>query len=53
MPVVIDEVVITVEVDNRQSGGASSPPAALEGRQELIEECVEKVLEILEQRDER
>ena len=53
MPIVIDEVAVTVEVDNRQGGGAAQQASVLEERQQLIEECVDKVLEILEQRDER
>ena len=53
MPVVVDEVVISVEVGNRQAGGAASQPPALEEKRQLIEECVERVLVILEQQRER
>jgi len=53
MPVVIDEVVISVEVTNREAGGAASAPAAVEDRQALVSECVERVLDILDQRTER
>lgn len=52
MPVIIDEVVISIDVSNRAAGGASTPPPESEDRQALIEECVERVLEVLEQRDE-
>jgi hypothetical protein len=53
MPVIIDEVVITVEVTNPDSGGgnpSSSPP---EDKQAIVSECVERVLEILKQKTER
>jgi hypothetical protein len=53
MPVVVDEVVISVEVGNRQAGGAASEPPALQEKQQLIEECVERILDILEQQRER
>lgn len=53
MPVIIDEVVISVEVTNQESGGAASPPSAAEGKQEIISECVERVLDILRQKGER
>jgi hypothetical protein len=53
VPVVVDEVVISVEVNNSQAGGAASGPPALQEKQHLIEECVERVLDILEQQRER
>jgi hypothetical protein len=53
MPVVVDEVVISVEVGNRQAGGAASAPPVLQEKQQLIEECVERILDILEQQRER
>ena len=53
MPVVIDEVVISVEVSNQASGGAASKPAATEEQQTIINECVERVLDILKQKAER
>lgn len=52
MPIVIDEVVISVDVGNTAAGGAATPPTATEDRQAIVAECVEKVLEILRQRDE-
>ena len=53
MPIVIDEVVISVEVTNQASGGAATPPSHTEDRQAIVDECVERVLEILAQREER
>ena len=54
MPVIIDEVIISVEVDNQASGGtATSPALDIGDRQALVAECVERVLEILEQKAER
>ncbi len=53
MPVVIDEVVISVEVTNQASGGAASGPGGLADKQALVDECVERVLDILKQKSER
>jgi hypothetical protein len=53
MPVVIDEVVISVEVTNQAAGGAASAPAASDSKQEIVNECVERVLDILRNREER
>jgi hypothetical protein len=53
MPIVIDEVVISVDVSNQASGGGGPQPDATESRQQIVAECVERVLEILEQRQER
>jgi len=55
MPIIIDEVVISVEVGNREAGGDSAgaaPAPAGEDRQALVEECVERVLAILRERQE-
>ena len=52
MPVVVDEVVITVEVGNAAGGGAATPPAPAEDRQALVAECVERVLQVLRDREE-
>lgn len=52
MPIVIDEVVISVEVGNAASGGASNAPAPLDDKAALVAECVERVLQILRDRDE-
>ena len=53
MPVIVDEVVISVDVTNQTSGGAASAPPATEDQQILIRECVERVLDILEKKKER
>jgi hypothetical protein len=53
MPVVIDEVVISVEVTNQASGGAASAPGATAEKQAIIDECVERILDILQQKTER
>jgi hypothetical protein len=52
MPIVVDEVVITVEVGNAAGGGTATPPAPAEDRQALIADCVERVLEVLRDREE-
>ncbi len=53
MPVVVDEVVISVEVTNQASGGAASAPSTTDEKQAIISECVERVLDILKQKAER
>ena len=53
MPVIIDEVIVSVEVQNRESGGAASQPSGTEDRQALIAECVERVLDVLARKAER
>lgn len=53
MPIIVDEVVISVEVGNEASGGASRAPSPTDDRQAIVAECVERVLEILQQREER
>ena len=55
MPIIVDEVVITVEVGNGEAGGGTPPPAGAgaQERQILVEECVERVLAILREREER
>lgn len=56
MPIIIDEVVISVEVGNRAAGGdasgTSGAATAVEDKQALVEECVARVLEILREREE-
>ena len=51
MPIVIDEVVISIEVTNAEAGGAG-PAAPADDKQAVIDECVERVLEILRERGE-
>lgn len=53
MPVIVDEVIISVEVTNQASGGAAPPSGESENRQALIAECVERVLDIIRQKEER
>jgi hypothetical protein len=56
MPVIVDEIVISVEVTNAEAGGAAPPApgaAALAERQALVSECVERVLDVLRRREER
>jgi hypothetical protein len=52
MPIIIDEVVISVEVTNQASGGAAPLTGDTENRQALVEECVERVLEVIRQKEE-
>ena len=51
MPIIVDEVVISVEVGKRP-GGASSPPDA-DATHAIVAECVERVLDLLELKKER
>jgi len=53
MPIVVDEVVISVEVTNQASGGAAAAGNETDNRQAMVEECVERVLDILRQKEER
>jgi len=55
MPILVDEVVVSVEVENRPAGAApaAASGSASEDKQALVAECVERVLEILAQRQER
>jgi hypothetical protein len=53
MPIFVDEVVISVEVGNAAAGGAATPPPKAEENQNVVAECVERVLEILREREER
>ena len=52
MPIVVDEVVITVEFGNAATGAAATAPPPAEERQAIVAECVERVLEILRDREE-
>ncbi|WP_437682256.1 DUF5908 family protein [Sorangium sp. So ce131] len=53
MPIVVEEVVITVEVGGEPAAGAAPAQRAAEDAQEIVRQCVERVLEILAQREER
>jgi Family of unknown function (DUF5908) len=52
MPIIVDEVVISVAVGNAAAGGAATPPSALSEKQAVVAECVERVLDILAQKAE-
>lgn len=54
MPVIVDEVVISVEVGNAEAGGGNAVAGAVaaDEKQALVEECVARVLEILREREE-
>jgi len=56
MPIIVDEVVISVEVGNRDaggdSGGAGGARSPVDDRQALVDECVARVLDILRERQE-
>ncbi len=55
MPIVIDEVVISINVENSSGAGQSPAPSgmnAAQAKQQLLEECVEQVMEILRQNEE-
>lgn len=55
MPIIVDEVVISVEVGNGEAGGsnaAGSGAVPADEKQALVEECVARVLEILREREE-
>lgn len=54
MPVIVDEIVISVEVTNEQAAGTA--PAATgepQDRHQLVSECVERVLDVLRRKEER
>lgn len=53
MPIVVDEVILSVEVSNAASGGGGGSPSPTDDRQGVVAEAVERVLEILRQREER
>jgi hypothetical protein len=53
MPIIVDEVVISVEVSNQAAGGASAAPSGTDDKQNVVSECVERVLEILREKEER
>jgi hypothetical protein len=65
MPIVVDEVVISVEVAAPKEAGPAGKGALLArkagpdqgggggGSQAVVQECVERVLEILARREER
>ena len=54
MAIVINEIEISVEVTNAaSSAGGNSTTIAAVNKEEIIRECVEKVMEIINQKNER
>ncbi len=54
MPVEVRELIIKAIVEQEGGGtGTASPDTSVSPQEETIKLCVEKVLEILEDRDER
>ncbi|MGQ8364221.1 DUF5908 family protein [Glaciecola sp. 1036] len=53
MPLIIDEVVISINVDNRGSPRSTARSGQNpQAKKEIVEECVEQVMEILRQQQE-
>lgn len=55
MPIIVEEVVISVDVNNEgaTAGGPPSGGKSEVDRQQIVNECVERVLEVLAEREER
>jgi hypothetical protein len=56
MPLEIKEIVITASVTENGASGASSvgaDSARISNKEDIIKECVEQVLEILREKNER
>ncbi|HMB91245.1 MAG TPA: DUF5908 family protein [Rhodothermales bacterium] len=55
MPVEIRELVIRATIDSRgkEGGSGGNGQASPQQKKEIVEECVEQVLEILRQKGER
>lgn len=55
MPIVISEIEIAVEVipQNNPQGNPSLPQNDMHAREAIIKECVEKVMEIINLKNER
>ncbi|WP_202409354.1 DUF5908 family protein [Hufsiella arboris] len=52
MPLIIQEIAISVTVaDNNPAGGSSTANPST--KEEIIKECVEQVMEIIKQKNER
>ena len=51
MPIIIDEIVISVEVTSKLAEGAGAAAAGADS-DVIIEQCVERVLEKLREREE-
>lgn len=53
MPIIVDEVVISVDAGNPATTGNSESGLTASERQSIVQECVEIVLEVLRQKGER
>ncbi len=55
MPIVINEIEINVEVtpNNNSQGSSSAASGNASAKEAIIKECVEKVMEIINQKNER
>ena len=53
MPIIVDEVVISVEVGEGAQGGKASAGMDPDAKQAIVAECVERVLDVLAQKEER
>lgn len=53
MAIIINEIEVSVEVDSGATGSTASGTTGSFDREEIIRECVEKVMEILNQKSER
>jgi len=54
MPIVINEIEVSVEVVNSNTSGSSGSSAISPAvKEEIIRECVEQIMEILKQKNER
>jgi len=52
MPIIVDEIVISVEVANQNPGIGAPSPSSSKDRQTVINECVERVLDVLKRKTE-
>jgi hypothetical protein len=53
MPIVINEIEVSVEVAHPAPGTAPQDVVGNVSKEEIVRECVEKVMEILNQKNER
>lgn len=51
MPIIINEIEVLVEVTPTAAGGQASATAV--NTEQIVKECVEKVMEIINQKNER
>ncbi len=53
MPVIVDEVVISIEVNSQPTTEVAARTPSNDEKQQIVSACIEQVLEILEQKKER